>query len=108
MEGILWLDLAKFIQILYTKDINTDNNHAKEHNSPPPWKTSPPPLNHPWDKAHLNMRNFSSQTHFLSVMLCILWYSLQNNNFMEIYVSKKGFARKINNLTDFQKLSIKK
>ena len=43
MEGILWLDLAKFIQILYTKDINTDNNHAKEHNSPPPWKTSPPP-----------------------------------------------------------------
>ena len=50
MEGILWLDLAKFIQILYTKDINTDNNHAKEHNSPPPWKTSPPPSTTPGTK----------------------------------------------------------
>ena len=43
MEGTVWLDLAKFIQILYIKDINTDNNHKKEHTSPPPWKISPPP-----------------------------------------------------------------
>ena len=104
MEGTVWLDLAKFIQILYIKDINTDNNHTKEHTSPPPWKISPPSSTTPWDKAPLNMRNFSSQTHFLSIMLLILWYNLQNNNFMEIYVSRKGFARKINNLTDFQKL----
>ena len=47
MEGIVWLNLAKFIQILYIKDINTDNNRTKEHTSPPPWKISPPPLNHP-------------------------------------------------------------
>ena len=45
MEGIVWLNLAKFIQILYIKDINTDNNHTKEHTSPPPWRISPP-LNH--------------------------------------------------------------
>ena len=47
MEGIVWLNLAKFIQILYIKDINTDNNRTKEHTSPPPWKISPLPLNHP-------------------------------------------------------------
>ena len=105
MEGIVWLNLAKFIQILYIKDINTDNNRTKEHTSPPPWKISPPPAQPPpWDKAPLNMRNFSSETHFLSIILCILWYNSQNNKFMEIYVSKKGFARKINNLIDFQKL----
>ena len=33
MEGIVWLSLAKLIQILYIKDINTDNNHTKEHTS---------------------------------------------------------------------------
>ena len=48
MESVVWLNLAKFIQILYIKDINTDNNHTKEHTSPPPWKISrPPPLNQP-------------------------------------------------------------
>ena len=51
MEGIVWLNLAKFIRILYIKDINNDNNHTKEHTSPPPLKISPPPSTTPWDKA---------------------------------------------------------
>ena len=45
MESTVWLNLAKFIQILYIKDINTDNNHTKEYTSPPPWKIRPP-INH--------------------------------------------------------------
>ena len=51
MEGIVWLNLAKFIQMLYIKDMNTDNNHTKEHTSPPPWKIIPTPLNQPLEQS---------------------------------------------------------